>query len=123
MHRPSRNAIARLRRGAQAVVTILGFLSIIATGGGGGGGGSGGPTFSLSTNTLTFSAANQNAATPASQTITATVSGGGSGTLYIIITPIGPAVSSITNVVITPPSSGHATVNPAFPASMGLGTF
>jgi hypothetical protein len=121
---PSSNATARLRCGRQAAVTILGLLSILATGcGGGGGGASAGPTFSLSTNTLTFTAQNQNAPTPASQTITGTVSGGGSGTLYIIINPTGPAVSSVTNPVITPPSSGHASVNPASPASLGIGTF
>jgi IPT/TIG domain-containing protein len=117
----------RVVHGHRAASALALTLAIAGCGGGGGGGGGGGSgselRFSLSTNTLTFSAANQNAATPASQIVTATVTGsGGSGILYIIVQPSNPAMLSISNLIITPPS-GQASVNPAAPSTLGVGTF
>lgn len=104
-------------------------LILAACGGGGGGGGGSGSTnttstsgLSLSTNALTFTAPNTNS-TPPSQTITATVTGVASGTLYIKIVSTGPAVASITNITVTGTTMGQGTVNPASAATLGPGTY
>jgi hypothetical protein len=111
--------------GLSKLVSVVAAAATLAScgGGGGGGGGASGPRFSVSTNTLTFSAASQNAAAPASQIVTGTVTGSGaSGTLYILVQPSNPAMLSVSSVVITPPT-GQASVNPAAPSTLGVGTF
>lgn len=98
-------------------------LFLVACSGGGGGGGDGGRNdgLSLSTNVLTFNAPNTNS-TPPSQIITATVTGVNSGTLYIKIVSTGPAVASITNIIITGSTTGQGTINPASASTLGAGT-
>jgi hypothetical protein len=102
---------------------VLIFLFTLSACGGGGGGGSG-PSISLSTNNLTFSANDPTAAaSPASQTVTATINGSVSGTLYILVVSTGPAVGSISNVTITGPTTGQADVFPASASTLGPGTY
>src|SRR5260221_4860316 len=111
-------------RSFRRLVQIVGVLGVAACGGGGGGGGEPPPgRFSVSTHSLSFSAASPRAAIPPSQTIVATVGGNLSGTLYILISSVGPAVGSIGSVVITSSTTGQATVFPVSPASLGIGTF
>jgi hypothetical protein len=98
------------------------FLFTLSACGGGGGGGSSGPSLSLSTNSLTFDVANASS-TPAPQTVTATINGNVSGTLYILIVSTGPAVASISNVTITGPTTGEATVYPESASTLGPGTY
>jgi hypothetical protein len=102
--------------------SIASCLILVACSGGGGGGsgGSSSGTLILSTNVLTFSASNTNT-TPPSQIITATVTGVTSGTLYIKIVSVGPAVASITNIVVTGTTTGQGTINPATAATLGPG--
>jgi len=100
------------------------ILSVASCGGSGGGGGGGaGLTLTVSPTTLTFFAGNANAPKPAPQTVSAFVSGTGSGNLYIVINSTGPAVASIDSFVLTTALSGEANVNPASPATLGVGTF
>jgi hypothetical protein len=105
----------------------LAFCMLVAACGSGGGGGGGGNSnngssgLSLSTNVLTFNAQNTNS-TPPSQIITATVTGVTSGTLYIKIVSTGPAVASITNIVVTGTTTGQGTINPAPANTLGAGT-
>jgi len=84
----------------------------------------GSTTFSLNTHSLTFAAANPLAATPASQNVVGTVTGTlpGGGTLYIVVKTTGPAVSNVSDFVISG-SSGSGAVTPAQPISLGAGTF
>ena len=102
------------------------LLALAACGGGGGGGGGSAPpvpTFAtLTPGTLTFSAANPSAAVPPSQTITATMSGLTSGTLYIRIVIDGVVVTSVTNLVVNPAAQqGTASVNVGAPGNLGTG--
>lgn len=112
--------MSTIRRCWRAVVLALCLLSGC---GGGGGGGSGTPALSLtlSTNSITFNAAAPWAPTPSNQNITATITGSASGTLFLIIDPTGSPFVSVTNVFITPPNSGQATIVPASPATVGSG--
>ncbi len=93
-------------------------------GSGGGNGGTSGATFSVSSNTLAFTAATAVEATPASQTIIGSVTGtiDGGSTLYIVITSTGNAVANVSNVTISD-SSGQASVTPIAPTLLGAGTF
>src|SRR5690348_7534994 len=113
--------MARLAHGIGAVAA----LSVAACGGSGSGASSSGTglTLSLSTGALTFVAPNAGAPTPPSQTVSATISGSGTGTLYFLITSTGKAVDSISQIVITSSTTGRATVNPALPAILGIGVF
>ena len=105
-----------------SVVAALALLC--ACGGGGGGGGGGGaatPVFSVATKTLTFSA-NINSATPPGQSVSGSVSGSLSGTLYILVQSTGPAVSDVTQFVVSG-HSGSASVNVKSPTTLGVGTY
>src|SRR5712671_1874136 len=84
----------------------------LAACGGGGGGGSPASSLTLSTNTLTFVAAGFTQ-TPPGQVVRATVTGFSGGTLFVRIVSTGPAVGSISQVFITSPTTGDATVFPA----------
>lgn len=100
---------------------------------GGGGGGSAPPppppgTISFSTNQATFEAAGPYAQAPAAQTISATVTGVTSGTVYVKVVgnntvPNSPnGFFTVTNMTITG-DSGQASVVPAIPSSIGAGSF
>jgi hypothetical protein len=107
---------------ARAGCAALAAGVIAACSGGGGGGGSAPPQFTVSPTSLSFSAASPNAATPLSQTVTATVNGVNAGTLFIRIVVTGPAVANVTNPIITGPTTGQVTVLPAIPSVIGPGT-
>src|SRR5262249_22699829 len=68
------------------------------------------------------SATDPNAPLPPSQTVTLTLNGTVSGTLYIKIVVTGDAVSSISDVTAISTTQGRATVNPADPGLLGGGT-
>jgi hypothetical protein len=108
-----------------AVVLLLGSCG----GGGGGGGGSPPPgIISFSTNAISFTAAGPFAAAPPTQTITGTVSGVTSGTLYLKIVANNAVASgssgffTVGDVTISG-FSGQASVFPAIPSSIDAGTF
>ena len=98
-------------------VLLLGALGAC----GGGGGGSNG-ILSLSTDTLTFSAAGTGA-TPPGQVVKATILGVSGGTVFIRIVATGRAVRSISDISITGPTTGEATVFPASASVLGVGRF
>jgi hypothetical protein len=110
-----------VKKGVGALFLLLGLA---ACGGGGGDGGDGASQgLTLSPASLSFSAPNPQAATPPSQTITATLSNVSvSGTLFVRVEIAGPAVASVTGVTIVSSTQGTATVNPRSPASLGPGT-
>jgi len=106
-------------------VAAMLLLGILSTGcGGGGNSGTQAANFVLNTNTLMFTAASPSAPAPAPQTVTASVSGTLSGTLFVLIEVLsGTNVVSVSNVVLTGGNSGQATVTPAAPSVLGAGTF
>ncbi len=79
------------------------------------------PTFSVATGTMTFSAAKPNAASPAPQTLSGSVTGTLSGTLYIVVNARGSAVAGVSNLTMTGTNSGQVTVTPLSPNSVGAG--
>ncbi len=100
-------------------------------GGGGGGGGSSPPptmSFALSTSAVTFKAAGPYAASPATQSVTGTVTGVTSGIVYFKIVA-NNAIANSTNGLFTVANlvlsgnSGQADVIPAIPSSIGAGNF
>jgi hypothetical protein len=62
-------------------------------------------------------------ATPPAQTVTGSVTGAASGTLYITIVGSGPAIASISAVTITSNTTGQSFVSVPSPASLGIGTY
>lgn len=115
------SVFAAVARRSFVVSTML-LLAACGGGGGGGGGGGSSGTLSLSTSVLTFNAPTRST-TPPAQVVSATVTGVSSGTLYIKIVSTGPAVASISNVSITGPTTGQATVFPASANSLGPGSY
>lgn len=107
---------------APRLLAFIFLFTLSACGGGGGGGGGGGPSLSLSTNSLTFDATGTSF-TPAPQTVSVTINGSVSGTLYILAVSTGPAIGSISNVTITGPTTGQADVFPASAITLGPGTY
>jgi hypothetical protein len=110
-----------LETGALALLACV----LCACGGGGGGSGGNNPpagTFSLNTDNLVF-ATNDSRFTPPSQQLTATATGVTSGTLFIRVEVAGNAVGAVTNIVVTGPTSGSATVVPISAATLGAGTY
>ena len=115
--------------------TFSWMLLMLAACSGGGGGGSPSMTsttppptaaasFSISTNTLMFSASSPTAATPAPQTVSATVNGTVSGTLFVLVDVLtGGNVVSVSSVTLSGSNGGRATVTPAAPSALGAGTF
>jgi hypothetical protein len=104
-------------------------LAVLAASCGGGGGSSGPPpppppssfgTFSLATNSIAFST-NDVSRTPQPYTVDASATGVTASTLYLRIEFAGPAVGSVTNVRVTGPTTGSATVNPASASQLGIG--
>jgi hypothetical protein len=107
-------------------LTVCITLSLALVGCGGGGGGGGGSstsppplTMTLSATSLAFAATD--GGTPAGQTVTASFSGTGSGTLYVLVVPADPALISVGNVAISGTTSGQAVVTPAAPTTAGAG--
>ena len=107
---------------------------VSACGGGGGEGGSGEtggggkqePAFSLNTNSIAFSAESPSSAAPAVRTITGTVTGSATGTLFIIIekppSSVTNPIGDLSGVTISG-NSGRATLTPKAPDQIGTGTF
>lgn len=130
-----------------AVISVLGMLLELSACGGGGGGGSSGsggsgggggsggsgggggtsnlPTFSLSTNAVSFSttATNLYPQNPSVFYVTGTVTGSASGTLYIVVDEPNPNVATVSNFTITGNSTGQAAINPGSPTTLGAGSF
>jgi hypothetical protein len=112
------------------LVVICAVALTSSCGGGGGGGGSSPPpgTISYSASSISFKVAAPFAVAPATQTITGTVTGVTSGTLYLkivannAITGNTNGLFTVTNLTITG-FSGQADVIPALPASFGAGSF
>ena len=105
------------------VVFIIVLLTNACGGGGGGTSSSNNDTFTLATSTLNF-VAEYPSATVAAQSITGTVNGNISGTLYIVITSTGNAVASISNVTIdNSTQSGTASITPVNASTLGAGTY
>jgi len=106
------------------LVLLLAVFAINACGGGGGGSSStSGASFSLSTNTINFTAASPSATVPP-VAITGTVTGQVSGTLYILIVVSGQAVSSVSSIVIDQAlQTGTATVYPQSANALGEGSY
>lgn len=111
------------------LVLLFVTFAINACGGGGGGGdsggsgGGGGASFSLSTNTINFTATSPSVMVPP-VVITGTVSGQLSGTLYILINVSGQAVSSVSSIVIDQATqTGTASVYPQSANSLGEGSY
>jgi hypothetical protein len=103
------------------LISFFVLFSLASCGGGGGSSGNSGPHLSLSTNNITFTAASPGTYVP-SQSVIATVNGVSGGTLYFNITSVGSAVSTVSNITITSPTTGSATIVPADSASLGAGT-
>jgi hypothetical protein len=98
---------------ASLVLAVL----VTACGGGGGGGGGGPVTFSLSTNSVTFSAVS-NGTAPASQTVTASAM---NGTVYFSIQSTGNALASAS--LNCAGSSCQIALVPISPANAASGTY
>lgn len=107
------SAIATIVRRLFTVSAIF----LLAACGGGGGGGDRGPGYSVSPDSLMFSASSTSSGIPAPQTITINVSG---GTVYLAVAYSGPAIANAT-FSITGSTTGIVTVYPASPASLGTG--
>jgi hypothetical protein len=71
---------------------------------------------------MAFSATSPATNGPASQTVTGTVNGSLSGTLYILVHSTGPAVAGVSNFTING-NTGQAYVAPVPAAILGAGTF
>jgi len=116
----------------RAICAIAVGLAALGLQGCGGGGGSNPPnppsgqaTFSVTPTALTFSATSSTSTAPAPQTVTGTVSNGGSlsGTLYIVVSPLTPTspVGDIGSFIVNG-NSGQATVTPRAPDVLGAGS-
>lgn len=123
--------VANARRHGAMVVLCMGFV-LSACGGGGGGGasgsGGGGPSgnqgqFTISPASLTFAATSTESSSMPPMRITGTISGVSPQTLYINARVTGTAVSSVSNVTITSPTTGTADVVPVAPNSLGPGSY
>jgi hypothetical protein len=111
--------LARLGRVSRALGIALPMALLAACGGGGGGEDPG--SFSLSTHKISFAASRATFdAMPAPETVTATVNGVSSGTLYIRIEVAGDAVT-VGNIVVTSDTTGQATIYPGNPEVLGPG--
>jgi len=105
------------------VFIIVLFANACGGGGGGSSSSSSSDTFTLSTSTLNFVAESPSSSV-AAQSITGTVNGDISGTLYILITSTGNAVASISSVTIdNNTQSGTALVYPVNASTLGAGTY
>ena len=113
-----------VRHLGRACCAVLLACAIAACGNGGGdslGASTAPQQFALSTDGLGFFASSPVAATPQSQTLTATVNGVAAGALFVRIVVTGTAVSAVDDFVATGPGSGRLTVHAAPPSSLGTG--
>ena len=111
--------LATMGRALRVFVTATPMALLSACGGGGGGDAPG--DFSLSKHQLSFSASRATYdAMPAPETITASVTGITSGTLYIRVEVAGDAVT-VGDIVVTSTTSGQATIYPGNPEVLGPG--
>lgn len=122
------------RRGWRTCIALVLGSMLLSCGGGGGGGGSpppGPPTpppdplrVTFSTNSVSFNATVPWGPRPADATVTGTLAGQGTGTLFIVVTVNHPDLFSVTNPTInSATSSGSLTVVPTLPNNLGSGTF
>jgi hypothetical protein len=117
---PAGMTVSSIRRLAIASI----YVGAAACGGGGGGGSTPPPvTFSLSTNTVSFATAAPDYGTPAPTTVTATVTGPASGTLYIIVSLGNPSLVTVSNFAVTSNTSGQATITPVDASTLSAGTY
>jgi hypothetical protein len=100
--------------------TIL--LAGCGGGGGGGGGGSGGgaSSLTLSMDTMPINFATTLGSTPPPAFISGTITGTGSGTVYILITSSAPNVAAVTDVIVGG-NGGSASIVPSASSVLGLG--
>ena len=118
------------RKGAYNIFLIFASVLLASSCGGGGsstgstgGQGAGQGSVSFSTNSISFKAAAPFAPAPATQTITGTVTGVNSGTLYVTVVANNPnSFFTVTNVTITG-NSGQVGVIPAMPSTLNAGNF
>ncbi len=111
------------RIGRSCLLPALAAL-LCSCGGGGGGAGGGGAaaaSISFSPTSVSFSAATAHSAPPQTQTITGTVTGAASGTLYIKIVENDPDIATATGITVSG-DSGQATIVPANPTALLAGT-
>ena len=94
---------------------VFNLLVLTACGGGGGGGG---PNYSISTNSLTFSAASATDPTPSAKTFDITVN---SGTVYLAVLYSGNALNNVTTTS-TSANTIQVTVYPEAPSTLGVST-
>lgn len=94
---------------------VFNLLVLTACGGGGGGGG---PSYSLSVNSLTFSAASATDPTPSTKTFDITVN---SGTVYLAVLYTNNGISNVTTTS-TSANTVQVTVSPAAPSTLGVST-
>jgi len=118
------------RKGACSIFLIFAGVLVASSCGGGsssngstGGQGSGQGSVSFSTSAISFNAAGPFAQSPATQTITGTVTGVSSGTLYVTVVASNPSsFFTVTSVTITG-NSGQIGVIPALPSTLSAGNF
>ena len=117
------------QKGSYKLFLILAGVLLASSCGGGSstgstsGQGAGQGSVSFSTNSISFKAAAPFAPVPATQTITGTVTGVSSGTLYVTVVANNPnSFFTVTNVTITG-NSGQIGVIPAMPSALNVGNF
>lgn len=107
------------------IAALFSLLTLTACGGGGGdsGGGNSGSnlTLSVSSSNIDFNAWGPGYQRPDGYTISGTVTGTGSGTLYLLVTSSDPSVVTVGNIQINN-NSGSAVVFPGNPTAVGVGT-
>lgn len=121
--------MTKRKRDYRVFLIFAGVLLASACGGGSsstgssGGQGGGQGSVSFSTNAISFKAAGPFAQAPATQTITGTVTGVSSGTLYVRVVANNPSsFFSVTSVTITG-NSGQLGVIPTAPSTLNAGNF
>jgi len=129
VRRRTRGRVSRgqgpFRTGTLVSIFLLVMISGILAGCGSGNSGSkqGLGTVSFSPNSISFKASAPFAQAPANQTITGTVSGVTSGTLYVTIQVSDPnSLFTVTSPTIEN-GSGQVSVIPAIPTSLSVGSF
>jgi hypothetical protein len=114
----SRLSTTEPARRMTAIARILALFALAALSACNGGSDSSPPATSVSTNAVAFDVTSPDAATPASQTVTATVS---EGTLYLTVLHSGTAIASATYTLNG--TTAEIVINPAAPEVLGAGVF
>ena len=110
------------------LLLVVGLAMISACGGGGGGSSAPpppppAPSITYSATDFSFNVAAPYSPTPPNQTITATVTGVTSGTLYITVVENNPELATVENIAVTSTTSGQAMIVPATPGTLAPGTY